>query len=489
MLKKTFRLIAGFLLLILLAACSAKVTEPEETSLWVNIVLTGGSGKTTVESPAELRPTQDGYTAVLRWSSPNYDYMLVDGVKYLPVNTEGNSVFEIPIPSAECTLAVQADTTAMSVPHLIDYTLTFGGALPTETPAVVEESAAANGLPGMEPVGKMELTFAEMFTVDYYEGGLSLITIAGQDQYLLVPEGGTVHEGLPAAVTVLQQPLRNIYLVSSSAMDMFAACGAMDSLRFSPLRQSDWYIDAAAEAMEAGSLVYAGKYSAPDYELLKAGDCGLAIENMMISHTPEVVEELEALGIPVMIERSSYEPDPRGRMEWIKLYGLLTGHSTEAEAAFDEQIRAFEQLDEVEPSGKSVAVFYVTSSGTVSVRNASDYLPKMIELAGGKYVFADLGTDSSSATTTIQMEEFYARAKDADVLIYNSTIAGELTSLDDLLSLSPLFADMKAVKDGQVYCLAKNLYQSSMELGSFTLELARVLNGDAAESEFIFALR
>ena len=136
-----------------------------------------------------------------------------------------------------------------------------------------------------------------------------------------------------------------------------------------------------------------------------------------------------------------------------------------------------------------MAVFYVTSNGTVSVRNASDYLPKMIELAGGKYVFADLGADSSSATTTIQMEEFYARAKDADVLIYNGTIAGELTSIDDLLALSPLFADMKAVKDGQVYCLAKNLYQSSMKLGSFTLELARVLNGNAAESEFIFALK
>ena len=257
--KSIFRLIAGIILLILLAACSAKSPEPEETSLWVNVVFTGGSGKTTVDSPVELRPETDGYTAVLRWSSPNYDYMLVDGVKYLPVNTEGSSVFEIPIPSEKCIVAVQADTTAMSTPHLIDYILAFGGTVSTETPTVADESAAPAGIPGMEPVGKMELSFAEMFTVDDYEGGLSLITIAGQDQYLLIPEGGTVPEELPADVTVLQQPLQNIYLVSSSAMDMFAACGAMDSLRFSPLRQSDWYIDAAAEAMEAGSLVYAGK--------------------------------------------------------------------------------------------------------------------------------------------------------------------------------------------------------------------------------------
>lgn len=488
MCKKTFRAIAGFLLLIILAACAVKTPAPEESSLWVEVVLTGGSGKTTVDSPAELRPEKDGYTAVLRWSSPNYDYLLVDGTKYLPVNTEGNSVFEIPIPSAECTVALQADTTAMSVPHLIDYTLIFGGASPTSTPIAVEKHSDSDEIPGITVIDSMELHFAEMFTVDYLESGLSLITIEN-DRYLLVPEDGIVPEELPADVTVLKQPLENIYLVSSSAMDMFAACGAMDSLRFSALRQSDWYIEEAADAMENGALVYAGKYSAPDYELLKAGNCGLAIENKMIYHSPEVVEELQSLGIPVLIECSSYEPTPQGRMEWIKLYGLLTGHSAEADAAFDEQIRAFDRLNELKPSGKSTAVFYVTTSGTVSVRNASDYLPKMIELAGGKYVFADLGADSSSATTTIQMEEFYARAKEADVLLYNSTIAGELTSIDDLSAISPLFADMKAVKDGHVYCLAKNLYQSSMELGSFTLELSRVLNGDEAEGTYIYMLK
>ncbi len=488
MCKNLFRIVAGFLLLIILAACVVKPPVPEASSLWVEVVLTGGSGKTSVESPVELRPEKNGYTAVLHWSSSNYDYMLVDGSKYLPVNTEGNSVFEIPIPSTECTIAVQADTTAMSVPHLIDYTLTFGSALPTVFSTAVEEPSTVGEIPGVTVIGRMDLDFAEMFTVDYLEGGQSLIVI-GNDRYLLVGENETVPEALPADITVLQQPLENIYLVSSSAMDMFAACDAMDSLGFSALRQSDWYIDEAASAMEDGTLVYAGKYSAPDYELLKAGNCGLAIENMMISHSPKVVEELRALGIPVLIERSSYEPTPQGRMEWIKLYGLLTGHSAEAKTAFDEQIRAFDRLNELAPSGKSAAVFYVTTSGAVSVRNASDYLPKMIELAGGKYVFADLGTASSSATTTIQPEEFYARAKGADVLLYNSTIAGELASIDDLLALSPLFADMKAVKDGQVYCLSKNLYQSSMELGSFTLELARVLNGDEMECSYIYALK
>ena len=84
--------------------------------------------------------------------------------------------------------------------------------------------------------------------------------------------------------------------------------------------------------MAAGNLIYAGKYSAPDYELLLSGGCTFAIENTMITHNPEVKEKLEELGIKVMIERSSYEKHPLGRLEWIKLFGVLFGREQQAKA-------------------------------------------------------------------------------------------------------------------------------------------------------------
>ena len=93
----------------------------------------GGSGRATVESPAALTVADGTMTAVIVWSSPNYDYMLIDGEKYLPTNTEGNSTFEIPVAALDTALAVTADTVAMSTPHEIDYTLTFDSA--TLTPA------------------------------------------------------------------------------------------------------------------------------------------------------------------------------------------------------------------------------------------------------------------------------------------------------------------------------------------------------------------
>ena len=89
------------------------------------MTLEGGSGRATVESPAALTVENGKMTATIVWSSPNYDYMIVDGEKYLPINPDGNSTFEIPVAALNAPLAVTADTVAMSTPHEIEYTLTF----------------------------------------------------------------------------------------------------------------------------------------------------------------------------------------------------------------------------------------------------------------------------------------------------------------------------------------------------------------------------
>ena len=89
------------------------------------VTMEGGSGRATIDSPTDISVKDGKVTAEIKWSSSHYDYMLVDGEKFLPVNTEGNSVFEIPVAEFDEPMAVTADTTAMSVPHEIEYTLTF----------------------------------------------------------------------------------------------------------------------------------------------------------------------------------------------------------------------------------------------------------------------------------------------------------------------------------------------------------------------------
>ena len=233
-------------------------------------------------------------------------------------------------------------------------------------------------------------------------------------------------------------------------------------------------------------MIFAGKYSAPDYELIFAEKCDLAIESTMIYHSPEVKEQLEKLGVPVLVERSSYEEDPLGRMEWVKVYGALLGKLPAAEALFEGEVEAVEPLLDQPKTGKTVAFFYITTTGTVNVRKSSDYVPRMIALAGGDYAFPDLSNGSALSTVNMTMESFYDGARDADVLIYNSTIDGELFTLSELLQKSAFLKDFKAVQTGDVWCTGKNLFQEPMGLGKLILDMHRVLTDENAPEELTY---
>ena len=367
---------------------------------------------------------------------------------------------------------------------------------PAETPqstAAPEETPAAEADP-MAVVGSMALQYATQFTVDYLSCGGALISVGTEDRFLLLPEGVDVPQGAEEGLVVLRQPLGTLYNAASSAMDFFVQLDSLSRVRFTSTSYKNWGIPEVREALDAGTLVYAGKYSAPDFEMLLGEKCSLAIESTMIYHSPDIKEKLENLGIPVLVERSSYEPHPLGRVEWIKLYGLLLGKTAEAEAFYADQLAQVAQLADI-PSGElTVAYFHISTARSVVVRKPGDYLSKMIELAGGKYIFDELPgqDDSSLSTMNMDMEAFYAGAKDADVLIYNSTIDGELNTLDQLLAKSELLGDFKAVQEGNVWCSEHDLFQKSSAAAVMIRELNRILSGDAAgedQLEFFHRLK
>lgn len=337
----------------------------------------------------------------------------------------------------------------------------------------------------------MELEYAENFSVDYYKGGYTLLTTTiDGERFLVIPEGANVPKGLDEDIAVLQRPIANLYLVASSVMDMFCELDGLDSITLSGQKEDGWYIEGAKEAMANGDIVYAGKYNKPDYELIVSADCSLAIENMMISHSPEVIEKLEDFGIPVMIEYSSYESHPLGRVEWIKFFGALLGKEEEAERIFDEQVEILEQVTSEEKTGKTVAFFYITSNNLVQVRQSSDYVPKMIELAGGTYIFEKLGDpETKRSTMNMQLEEFYDGAKDADFIIYNSSIDGGVSSIEELLDKCQFLEDFKAVQEGNVWCTTNDMYQQSMSIGYLIEDIHAMLKGAGEEEmQYLFHL-
>lgn len=504
------------------AAAGEAALGPEDGTYQMEVELLEGSGRASVTSPAKVEIKDGKAVATLEWSSPNYDYMVVDGEKYLPVNTEGNSVFQIPVEAFDQDIAVIADTVAMSTPHEIEYTLNFHAGENGQNAAKADTSeqedvdgaekgqqtAAVGGNPAKTAAApltydhSMELSYAENFAVDYYEGGYKLLTTRlNGDRILIVPKHQQAPEdaealvspsaeGEPGKLIVLQEPVKNLYLVASSVMDMFAQLDSMDAISMCGLKEEDWYIPAAKQAMKDGTLLYAGKYSQPDYELLLSQNCSMAIENSMIYHTPEVMEKLDEFGIPTLVEYSSYEEHPLGRVEWVRFFGALLDQEEKADQLFEKQKEALKRVETEESTGKTVAFFYITSNGLVQVRQSTDYIPKMIELAGGKYVFENLGDpDSRRSTVNLQLEDFYDGAQDADFLVYNTTIDRQVQTLEDLLKKCSLLKDFKAVKNHQVWCTTEDMYQQSMSAGNLIEDFHRMLTGDDKETRYLYRLK
>ncbi len=509
---KKFGLIAAVLALSL-TACSFfnkdnliennDVESRQESAVYsCQVTLEGGSGKATVESPAEVSVTGENKTVKLVWSSSHYDYMFVDGVRFDNEATpEEHSVFTIPFSQFDKAFTVIGDTTAMSTPHEIEYTLTvYSPDNENEDAAAGKEVLSGSAsikpdLSGYTYVSSLKLQYATEYSVDLYqdENGnkFSFITIGegNEAQYFIYPEKAGTFKGNVKGATVLGE-IDKTYLVSTSVMDLLASIDALSNVRLSGTDINDWYIPQAKKLMKSKDILYAGKYSAPDYELLLTEGCNLAIENTMIYHKPSVKEKLEALGIPVIVEKSSYEKEPLGRLEWIKLYGLLYDRMDEANQFFDKQVNRVKKVEDNPNTGLKVAVFSISSNGQVVVRKPGDYISTMVSMAGGNYVPSNLeeSEDNAISTTKITMEDFYLQAVDADVLIYNSTIEGELKSVDELIKKSEALADFKAVKENRVYCLEKSYFQKTGDVAELIEDINNILVKQDKSLTYIYQL-
>jgi iron complex transport system substrate-binding protein len=331
----------------------------------------------------------------------------------------------------------------------------------------------------------MALEYASQFAVDYYSDGSALLTI-GDDRFLILPEG-VEEPGFETEAVVIRRPLDKIYMAASSALDLFLCLDSLDKVRFTSTTRNNWALPEVVQAIDDGTLLYAGKYSAPDFELLLEEKCSLAVESTMIYHSPAIKEQLETLEIPVIVEKSSYETHPLGRVEWIKVYGLLLDREAEAQAFFDAQIAQLNELKTLAGETRTVAFFHINTVGAAVVRKPGDYVSKMIQMAGGTYVPAGLEVEENALSTmNLQMEAFYYGAKDADFLIYNSTIDGRLDTIEQLLGKSSLLADFKAVQNGNVWCTEQSMFQQSSASAGMIMDLNAIITGTAESDTLTF---
>ena len=592
----------------------SELSEIPDGSYWIRVSMTGGSGRASISSPTGFYVKDGQATADIHWSSANYDYMKLAGVRYEAfTDAAGHSAMTIPVSALDTAIPVLADTTAMSKPYEIEYELSFDGsallpmadasmaeahALPTEELQRTMQSAttqvagasettdaagsvcwsAAPEIDGLTFISSEKNDVAEYFRLSIYEDASGvkyqlLETAGGLHRYLIVPaeaqgaakssvsaesevssragteanqggkksaKSGTEAElhftarateansankekkGDALELTVLQQPLTTTYVAASAVMAPLCDLGAVRQIRFSGLREEGWYVDEARAAMKEGSMLFAGKYSEPDYETLLREGCDLALESTMIYRAPEVTEKLTALGIPVYIDYSSYEPHVLGRLEWVRVYGALFGHEQKAQQWYlteRDRIRAIQEeaekssvgvaqirksteksetktsvdsknktsstrtgsesagTDTIVDQRPTVVYFYVNASGQIQVRQPNDYIPELLELAGARYLAPDMSglSGSRKSNVTVSLEDFYSTCKDADYLIYSATLDRPLSSIQELLGKNALFADFRAVQEGHVYTTDKDFYQLSDRMADFAEDVRRML--------------
>lgn len=524
-------------------AIDNKTDVADGTYVPASYAWSGGSGRLKgIECPSiEVRNGESMATIV--FGSGNYEALRIGDVQ-VSNQTSGSDVstFVLPMPLDQ-VVVVEGLTTAMSQPHWIAYNLyctldependalqaqailaryeavsaqttkrlraqTAGARLIVETllgasgeqtggeeyvPAEfsldgveVEQDASAPAVTGLTYQASLSLTSATGFAVHYYEGGYKLLDLGASGQFLVVPEGAKAPDGLNKDIAVLYQPIDRIYLCATAGMSLIDAIDALGAVTLTGTDVSGWEIEAPRAALKAGTMRFAGRYSAPDFEMLVANSCDIAIESTMILHNPEVKEMIEQLGVPVLIELSSSEAEPLGRLEWVKLYGALLNREKAAQDFFNEKMQVVNEVASNEPTGKTVAFFAVKSDGSVTIRRPGDYMARCIELAGGTYAFADLQAPGSGNTVNITMEQFYSVASKVDYLVYNGTIQQPINTIDDLLAMSETFADYKAVKDGNVYSTARDLYQSTDRIAEVILDFHTLVTDGGSEMTFLY---
>lgn len=332
----------------------------------------------------------------------------------------------------------------------------------------------------------MELKYAKCFSVDYFKGGYKLISIVDGTKLLVVPEGMKVPEEKPEEAIVLQQPVQNILVSSTPVTSLINAIGELDAITLTTYDVDSWYIDEVKDALNGGKMTYIGDYKAPDYEKITAAGSTFAIFSTML--TDDVKEQLVNLGVDVVLDQSAQEDHPLARVEWAKLYGAIFNAEDMAEDVFNAQDEYVEALAKLESTGKSVAMFYITSKGVLYARNADDYMAKMIALAGGEYALSDVGV-GETGTAKMEMEAFFNKAKDADCIIYIWSMGGKPENMEAFLERAAILSDMKAVKEGNVWCTTPDYFQIQNTIGSMINDIRLMLEADESTDKLTYLFR
>lgn len=328
-------------------------------------------------------------------------------------------------------------------------------------------------------VSEMPIHFSKKFRIKYLDNGCKLVTDADNYKILLVPRGQASPKGVSANKTVATPP-QKVMAGSATFVGAMAKLGVLDSLKVVTTSKDYWEIPAVKAAVASGKAVYVGgdNMEPPNYEMVKSLSPDLAFVYTGDVGQQPVMKKLSEIGIKYAVNNEWLEPDGLGRMEWMKFTAAFYDKEFLAEKLLNDAVYNVRNTEaKVKALKKPKVAWGMSWAGKTYITRPGSYVGKWITACGGDYVFKDHKVD---ADAMVSPEYFYAKAKDADIFIFSGTTTYMAeVSINQIVRENPLFANIKAVKEGNVYAYAPDWWQTIPETDIFVKDIAAAFHPEA----------
>jgi iron complex transport system substrate-binding protein len=323
--------------------------------------------------------------------------------------------------------------------------------------------------------GATELKYATGFTIENIGGGCQKVTDAENQSLILVPQGKKATAGYEK-LPFINTPVKRVIILSVTFGALMRPLGVIDSVVGSGTLENELYIDEMKQGYASGRITYVGGggMGAPDFEAITALKPYVVFCSTGYPDAVKYYEQLKELGITVVVCNDFLETDPLARLEWMKFIAAFYDKQQEAETYFNSIEKKIDDIKtQVMLSSRFASVLWASIfMGNCYVSGGESYVAKMVEMAGGNYIFKDL---AGSAASSISLEELYARGKDCNVFIYAST-PPYINSIKEIVDNGPVLADLPIIKSGEVYCFQPWFYQISDKPDEIVQDLAYIFH-------------
>lgn len=443
---------------------AAARADVDITVNWTPVSLNGA--QTYVEGGIVMLPLRAACEALgahVSWDDDNNNATVLRGPNVSIIKSGGSRVY------------VNGTPCPLTVPSTVQYGTIY---VPQDfIAAVFGFPTYYNGSVLNIQMDELPVYYSKSFRVKYLGYGAKLVTDAENCRLLLHPAGGGAPSGVVADKTISIPP-RNVMSGSATFVGTMSRLGVLDCLSAVTVSERYWYVPGVREGMQQGRIRYVGgdNMEDPDYELVKAINPDLVfVTNDNYGH---VMQKFDEMGIRYAVNNDWLEPDYLGRMEWMKFMAAFYNKELQAEKMFNDALYNINKTTaQVQGLRRPKVAWGMSWYGKVYVANADSYVGKWIDMCQGDYVFKNIKIGHD---TQVSMEDFYAMAKDADILIYSSTTSYmNDVSIQGIIKENPLFADLKAVKNGQVWAYGPDWWQTIPDTDIFVEDIAAVFHPEA----------